>query len=101
MCGQPVAKHEAWDTSLVLSRLQAQPRWSGTSLTFHVACGGCFKCGSKGALEVDAIGGVYCDNHYKQRVQAAGGPVRASDAAALQSTEALFVRPGLTPPPFA
>ena len=109
MCGRPVAKHEQWDASLVSVRLEAHPRWrrasrapeAGAPLVFHIGCAGCFKCAAKGALEVDHIGGIYCNTHYTQRVQAAGGPVRASDAAALQATEAIFVRPGLQPPPFA
>ena len=98
LCNEPVSKNEQWDASTVLSRLDAHPRWSRTTLTFHTGCGGCFKCAAKGALEVDLIGGIYCDTHYKQRVQAAGGPVRASDALALQKSEAMFVRPALQPP---
>ena len=75
--------------------MRSRRRW-GAGCTFHIGCGGCFKCGTKGGLELDAIGGIYCVNHMKQRIVAAGGAVRASDSVALQSTEALFLRPGLT-----
>ena len=100
MCSQPIAKGERWDVEAagIAPRLQANARWSGA--TFHMGCGGCFKCGTKSSLELDAIGGLWCANHMKQRIAAAGGPVRASDAAALLSTEKLFVRPAVTPPAY-
>ena len=92
MCQRPVAKGERWDAAGcgVGGRMAAFPRWNYAVL--HTSCGGCFKCGSKNSLEVDAIGGIYCVTHMKQRIAAAGGAVRASDAGALQATEALFMR---------
>ena len=47
LCNEPVSKNEQWDASTVLSRLDAHPRWSRTTLTFHTGCGGCFKCAAK------------------------------------------------------
>ena len=39
---------------------------------------------------MDAIGGIYCAAHMKQRMASAGGSMASKDA--LQSTEANFMR---------
>ena len=92
LCGRPVAKSEEWDVERagLAPRLCNHARWAG--VVFHAQCGGCFKCGSKLSLEVDAIGGIYCAAHMKQRIAAAGGPIKASDPASLLNTEKYFMR---------
>jgi len=95
ICGERVAKAEWWAPSC-RGQMDAHPRWPKDAV-LHVGCGGCFKCGAKSSLELDAIGGIYCVSHMKQRIAAAGGPVRASDKAALQATEVHFVREAIRP----
>ncbi len=62
------------------------------SVTLHLRA-----AGSKSGLELDKVGGIYCPSHMKQRINAAGGPNRASDRAALLASEPLFVRDAIKP----
>jgi hypothetical protein len=73
--------------------MAAHPRWPSAdgTLAVHTRCGGCLKCQSKTNLRLDAIGGVFCEAHMRQRVLAAGGPSKANDRDALRTSEAGFV----------
>jgi hypothetical protein len=93
MCNNPVARAERWalPSEGFALRMAKFPRW-GERPAMHTACGGCFKCGSKSSLDMDGIGGLYCPTHMNQRITAAGGALRASDKAALERTEPMFMR---------